>query len=233
MTGPGYVPLEPLSSGGDGSSLAALLATAYHYLVVLSVVLAVIFLTVGAVRYLLSESFSDVEKAKAQTRSALFGLIIVIGSFLILYSINPDLLIFDRRVTSWLLLLEVETSSVSMFSAGFVIYFLYSRTTNTRKWFVLSMLGVSVTTCIVGFALAYQEFSRASPEIAFNIKAPLSITEALYFSVVTFATVGYGDIAPTQDWTRLLACAEILISLVYSVMIFSMIGGFIRQDRKS
>ena len=44
--------------------------------------------------------------------------------------------------------------------------------------------------------------------------------EASYFSVVTFTTLGYGDISPT-GWSRLLACTEALVGVfMNSLFIF-------------
>ena len=40
-----------------------------------------------------------------------------------------------------------------------------------------------------------------------------AILESLYFSVVTFATVGYGDLAPTGFLTRVLAAIEALLGV--------------------
>ena len=48
---------------------------------------------------------------------------------------------------------------------------------------------------------------------------------------MTFATVGYGDIYPTDDRTRIIVGAEILVSMLYSILIFSVIAGFIRQEK--
>jgi voltage-gated potassium channel len=56
-----------------------------------------------------------------------------------------------------------------------------------------------------------------------------SLGTAAYFSIVTIATVGYGDIQPASGWARLLACAEILIGVAYTVFFFSVIAGFLRE----
>jgi voltage-gated potassium channel len=55
-----------------------------------------------------------------------------------------------------------------------------------------------------------------------------SLCTAVYFSIVTIATVGYGDIQPASVWARLRASAEILIGVAYTVFFFSVIAGFLR-----
>jgi hypothetical protein len=52
---------------------------------------------------------------------------------------------------------------------------------------------------------------------------------AAYFSIVTIATVGYGDIQPVNGWARFMASAEILIGVAYSVFFLSVIAGFLRE----
>ena len=49
---------------------------------------------------------------------------------------------------------------------------------------------------------------------------PLSVVDGIYFSVTTFATVGYGDIYPRIPLTKLLCVAEILtgcLTLIFGV----------------
>jgi voltage-gated potassium channel len=43
---------------------------------------------------------------------------------------------------------------------------------------------------------------------------PLSRTDGLYFTVTTFATVGYGDITPVTELTRALVTIQMLVGLI-------------------
>jgi voltage-gated potassium channel len=56
-----------------------------------------------------------------------------------------------------------------------------------------------------------------------------SLCAAAYFSIVTIATVGYGDIVPASGSARLMASAEILVGVAYTVFFFSVIAGFLRE----
>jgi len=46
-------------------------------------------------------------------------------------------------------------------------------------------------------------------------------TRLLYFSTATMTTAGYGDITPTRWFTELLVTSQMLVSLTYTVIIFS------------
>ena len=59
---------------------------------------------------------------------------------------------------------------------------------------------------LVGCSLAY---SLSGCVVTANGPRRLSFWEGLYFSTITFTTVGFGDYLPTQ-WTRVLAVAEAL-----------------------
>jgi len=80
---------------------------------------------------------------------------------------------------------------------------------------------------LYGFAVAYTFVSQADPK-AFTV-AGLDIFAAGYFSVVTAATVGYGDIAPVSVAARTLVMAQIGISLLYAVFFFSILASAVRD----
>ena len=48
-----------------------------------------------------------------------------------------------------------------------------------------------------------------------------TLIQALYFSVVTLATVGYGDLTPTSDYTRIFTIIYIFIGVGVLVLFLS------------
>ena len=88
-------------------------------------------------------------------------------------------------------------------------------------------LGAWVTTAIVGYAGVYAAINRLD-STAFTFSGQKGgPVDWLYFSVVTFATVGYGDILPSTPIARLLAISEIFVSmgsLVLLVLAYSLTG---------
>ncbi|WP_159006507.1 potassium channel family protein [Bradyrhizobium sp. S69] len=95
---------------------------------------------------------------------------------------------------------------------------------------VLRMALWSYATTIYGFSLIYEIVDRLQPS-SFSQRMDGPIT-AIYFSVATIATVGYGDIAPIRPIARVCTTAEILLGVFYSVFIFSIIASFIKQQPK-
>lgn len=94
-----YTPLEPLKAGFSSyRNFSDYLGTIYKLTITIGALIAVVMLVTGGVRYMLSEGFTDIDKAKLRIRSALWGLLVLVGSFLILYSINPNLLNFNLLI---------------------------------------------------------------------------------------------------------------------------------------
>jgi uncharacterized membrane protein len=51
------------------------------------------------------------------------------------------------------------------------------------------------------------------------------LTDFLYFSFVTLATLGYGDVAPVSPGARLTAVLQSLLGLLYvSILVGRMVG---------
>jgi len=72
-----------------------------------------------------------------------------------------------------------------------------------------------VALIILGFALLYWPHLPASFNVQEKAQSARGI-EAIYFSGITFTTLGYGDIAPRSTPMRLLALSEALPALALS-----------------
>lgn len=73
------------------------------------------------------------------------------------------------------------------------------------------VLVILVFTClyrVVEMALGHGQFR------VFGVTRSPSFAEALYFSVITMATVGYGDIVPEGAAVRALAAAEVVVGVL-------------------
>jgi hypothetical protein len=62
-------------------------------------------------------------------------------------------------------------------------------------------------------------YALESPEDAPRWWLAQVLFKSLYFSVVTFATLGYGDIQPIGQWARLLAGVEALLGALLSALL--------------
>ena len=71
-------------------------------------------------------------------------------------------------------------------------------------------LGFIVPFYLLLFASTYYVMERAS---AANFTQPLTRTDALYFSVTVFATVGFGDIAAKSETARVVLIVQMLADL--------------------
>ena len=73
-------------------------------------------------------------------------------------------------------------------------------------------LATTVPLFLLLFASAYFAMARASTA-NFNT-SPLTRTDALYFTVTTFSTVGYGDITAVSQSARLVVTVQMLLDLL-------------------
>ena len=71
-------------------------------------------------------------------------------------------------------------------------------------------LGVIIPLYLLLFASTYFVMERAS---AANFTEPLTRTDALYFSVTVFTTVGFGDIAAKSETARIALIVQMLADL--------------------
>lgn len=102
---------------------------------------------------------------------------------------------------------------------------------NPAKRHVVLYVAASYGTTIYLFAVIFKVISNFEGN-AFK-EAIKGLGTALYFSIATIATVGYGDIVPVTAWARFAASVEIIVGIVYVAIFLSIVAGFLREDFQS
>ncbi|MEN6350717.1 MAG: ion channel [Syntrophomonas sp.] len=120
------------------------------------------------------------------------------------------------------LLIDVPISAVfaslSVISGVTLIFVLFSDNFRIQPKIIkepgMSLIGcwvMSFVSITVGFSSIYLDMVRHSPHHFSGIIDGIS---ALYFSVNTFATVGFGDIYPVSSMAKFLVAGEIFIAII-------------------
>ena len=89
-------------------------------------------------------------------------------------------------------------------------------------------VGMVLPLALLPFAAAYNLMASASPA-AFD--ARLTRLDALYFTMTTFSTVGYGDIAPKSESARAVVTGQIAVDLILIGVIAKVILGTAQRRR--
>lgn len=98
----------------------------------------------------------------------------------------------------------------------------------TPVWQILLDVTAAYGLAAFCFAVLYVHFGRQDAN-AFS--ADLDLGNALYFSIVTMTTTGYGDIAPKSGWAKSVVCVQILFGFLYNVLFFSIFAGLAGRKR--
>ena len=92
--GTSYTLLEKLPGIGEGGvvkDFGTYLSQMFTLSLQLATVLAVVMISYGGFKYLTTESFTGTSDAKKIITNAVIGLVLLLTSWLLLYTINPDL----------------------------------------------------------------------------------------------------------------------------------------------
>jgi voltage-gated potassium channel len=82
------------------------------------------------------------------------------------------------------------------------------------------LLGAAIATVLVG-------------TLVYSILEDWSLVDALYFSVVTLTTIGYGDLHPTTDASRLFTILYILSGLGIVTLFVTELAGHSAMARRA
>jgi len=82
------------------------------------------------------------------------------------------------------------------------------------------------------FSFLYSVIGAFDADAVFAGQAHATAADDLYFSFVTLATVGYGDLVPAADLTRTFAVAEMLFGQIYLVTVVALIVSNLGRRRE-
>ena len=100
-----YVPLEPLpglptSYGPNQGSFPTLIGNSFKLLIGAGALIAIVMIVLGALTYMFSDIVSNKTKALTRIRGAMWAVVLLVSSYLILVTINPDLVQFNLNLKS-------------------------------------------------------------------------------------------------------------------------------------
>ncbi|HEY4508701.1 MAG TPA: hypothetical protein VJC13_00235 [Candidatus Paceibacterota bacterium] len=93
-----YTVLAPLPGIGDATGktdLTTYIPAAFKFGIGLAAVMAFVMITFGGIMYATSDAITGKSQGREYIEHALWGLILVIGAYVLLYTINPKILSFD------------------------------------------------------------------------------------------------------------------------------------------
>jgi voltage-gated potassium channel len=90
-------------------------------------------------------------------------------------------------------------------------------------------LATSIPLFLLLFASTYVVMATISVG---NFSEPLKRTDALYFTVTVFSTVGFGDITPKTEAARLVVTGQMIADLVVIGLAVKVIVGAVKRGRQ-
>jgi len=94
----------------------------------------------------------------------------------------------------------------------------------------LEAVGVTLPLVLMPFATAYYVMAH---EVEASFGTHLTRLDALYFTITTFATVGYGDITAKSQPARVAVTAQMVIDLILIGIIAKALFGAARRRRSA
>jgi voltage-gated potassium channel len=164
-------------------------------------------------------------QARPPRRIIVWAVLRAVGSTVALVAIYY-LLPLDRSST-WVAVTMLVMGLVAL--VGLVIFqvrwILRSRFPGLRG---VEALATSIPLFLLLFASTYVVLDTIS---ASNFSEPLTRTDALYFTVTVFSTVGFGDITAKTEAARLVVTGQMIVDLVAVGLAVKVIVGAVKRGR--
>ncbi len=153
-------------------------------------------------------SGSDARERRQQARRVLLTLLRALGSTIALVAIYY-LLPLDRTSSAG----AIAILAVGLVAfVGLVAY--QVRSIMKATYPVLRTVGALATSAPLFLLLFAGTYFVTAGISASNFNEPMTRTDALYFTVTVFATVGFGDIVATSEGARVLVMGQMIIDVI-------------------
>lgn len=172
----------------------------------------------GAMTLLFCVTASDVGIRTLMTARIIAGLAVV-ASIVISFTGSPDL--------------AARVGAVVGAALAFLLPVPIAR--RVRRQPQITFATVAAALCLyfiagIGFAYLYGAIDTFGGPV-FNQLAIATTSDTTYFSFVTLATLGYGDLTPATSWARLLSIFEAVGGQLYLVTIIALLVANIGRTR--
>jgi voltage-gated potassium channel len=164
----------------------------------------------------------------ARRRMVIFGLLRAVGSVAVLIALYYVLPLSRLNRGSLAVAMVLGLLLLGAMTAHQVRAILRAAHPAVRAF---EALATSVPLFLLLFAASYFLMSRANSS-NFNVSA-LTRTDALYFTVTVFATVGFGDIVPASPAARLVVTTQMILNLIVIGLGVRLIVGAAQRARSS
>ena len=145
---------------------------------------------------------------------------------LLLILICLGLLLTIRHFPHWLgvlisiLLIQRVLEFFIVYSRNFIfnrgrIFSQFDNIQRRGEWLV-TMFAINIIQIVIIFAIWYQMISNS---IAGSFSQSLHVVNSLYFSFITFVTVGYGDIYPINPLAKIVVIGQVALTFYIMVIV--------------
>jgi voltage-gated potassium channel len=157
-------------------------------------------------------------------------LLSVAGTLLSVFSIRPDLWQWYRTI-ELLTLVPV----LAVVAAGMLAFVRHERTltidsifATVAAYLLLALLFTQIYLCL----MTWDPASFALPVEVAGRPIHLLQADMTYFSLVTLATVGYGDVLPITHTARMLAMFQAVVGQFYFAVVVALFVGMYSSQRQ-
>lgn len=97
-----YTVLAPLpgttDAGGKTTNIQTYIPGAFKFGIGIAALLAFVMITAGGIQYMTSDALSGKQEGRQKIENAIYGLLLAIGAYTILFTINPKMLEFELDI---------------------------------------------------------------------------------------------------------------------------------------